>query len=348
MDDNLTNNSNDSSQINEKNILRVIFLNILISIFIIMCYFYLSEFFGSISTPFVKNVDFPLFIFFSFPLFVFTLFSILAGKFHGFIAGLIGEFLYQLAYYDVIYIHWCFIVAIWGFACGIFKYKPMKYQKLKNLGFTMVILFVSSLITIFLMRFVYQSSINHCIEFLIQSLLTVIFLIPLVLFFYDKALATEERHFYQLLFTHHPISQSDHTFYFKFGRTYVYFCTRCSGIMMGGIIAYFLTHLFESIYNVEVSPEIAIILCIIFPIPGLIDWGAQRMLVRKATTETRLMTGFIIGSALHLLSFTQKYTIFMIFIVILYFSIFGILLYFGSKKEMRLLEQEEQTTPSTS
>ena len=185
-------------------------------------------------------------------------------------------------------------------------------------------------------------------KFFITSLVSVIFLVPLILYIYDKALAKEERHLYQLLFTHHPISQSDHTFYFKFGRTYVYFCTRCSGIMMGGIIAYFLTHLFESIYNVEVSPEIAIILCIILPIPGLIDWGAQRMLVRKATTETRLMTGFIIGSALHLLSFTRKYTFFMMFIVILYFSIFGILLYFGSKKEMRLLEQEEQTTPSTS
>ena len=153
MDDIINNNG---SQSNEKNILRLIFLNLLIVFFIIMCYFYLSEFFGSISTPFVKKVDFPLFLF-SFSLFILTLFSIFAGKFHGFIAGWIGEFLYQLAYYDGIYLHWCFIVAVWGFICGLYKYKPMRYQEIKNLAYISIILFISSMITIYLMSIFNQT-----------------------------------------------------------------------------------------------------------------------------------------------------------------------------------------------
>ena len=75
MDDNLTNSV---FQDNDKNILRLVFLNILIVVFIIMCYFYVSEFFGSISTPFVKKTEY--FWYFSVSLFVFSLFSILAGK----------------------------------------------------------------------------------------------------------------------------------------------------------------------------------------------------------------------------------------------------------------------------
>ncbi|UCD00640.1 MAG: DUF2085 domain-containing protein, partial [Promethearchaeota archaeon] len=153
-------------------------------------------------------------------------------------------------------------------------------------------------------------------------------------------LAKDEKHLYYMILTHHPLSASDHTFYLKFGRTKIYFCTRCSGVIIGALLALFSTYLIQKIYKVEFSPEIALLLCIILPIPGLIDWGTQRLLLRKSTTESRLFTGFIIGLALHFMSFTYKYYFFTFLILTIYFSIFGLLVFFGHKKEMKLLKSE--------
>ncbi len=338
------NNKSDSSidtqnNNNNKNILRTIFLNLLISAFIVISYVYISEIFGSISTSFIGKTEF--IIPFGVTLLVFTFFSILAGKFHGFIAGFIGEFLYQLAFYDTICLYWCFIVAMWGFLIGIYKYKPLKYQNRTKILYTFIALIISSFITMILIT-VFQNIIFHGLMFLVQALLTVIFLVPFLLYLYDRALATKERHIYNVLLTHHPVSQSDHTFYLKFGNTYIYFCSRCSGIILGGLYASFVTHLIGKIFSIALSPEIAVFLCIILPIPGLIDWGTQRMLLRKSTTESRLFTGFVIGSALHIMSFTNKYYLFMLFLVAFYFSILGILMFFGYKKEMRQMEKQSE------
>ncbi|MFX1444496.1 MAG: DUF2085 domain-containing protein [Promethearchaeota archaeon] len=324
-----------------------------------MCYFYISEIFGSISSPYQEDSKF--FVQFGFTLLIFTFFSVLAGSFHGFIAGFIGEYLYQLAYYQTVYLDWCLLIAFWGFICGIYKYKPLKYQEKLKVFYTVLCLFLYSAIMVILIVIIQKNYylindninsiiFNYGFKFFIQSLITIIFFVPILLFLYDKGLATQERHWYFMILTHHPISASDHTFHFKFGRTYVYFCSRCSGVIIGGMIATFYTHLIEKIYNVEFSPELAVLLCIILPIPGLIDWGTQRMLLRKSTTESRLLTGFIIGAALHLMSFTyNKYYFFMLFLLTLYFSILFLLMYFGNRKEMRLQKEEfEHNFPSNS
>jgi uncharacterized membrane protein len=333
----------------KKKFLRKIFLNIFIAVFIIICYFYFSELFGSISKPFLENPKFS--IQFGFVLLIFTFFSILAGSFHGSITGFLGEYLYQLAYYDTIHLDWCFLIAFWGLLCGIYRYKPLKYKKKKNIILTFAVLLINSLalmvMIILIEKFyhysnkeVYTIFLGVGLKFLVQSFLSIIFLIPILLVLYDKALATEERHLYYMILTHHPLSMSDHTFYLRFGNTYIYFCSRCSGVVLGGMTTYFFTDLFERIYGIDFNPELAVFLCIILPIPGLIDWGTQRMLLRKSTTESRLFTGFIIGSALHLMSFTYKYYFFMIFLLILYFSILFLLMYLGHRKEMKLLKEE--------
>ena len=338
-----------NSQSEHKNILRVLFLNLLITAFIIMCYFYLSEIFGSISTIYLENSK--VYIQFGVVLLIFTIFSILAGYYQGFIAGFSGELLFQLAYYDSINLNWCLIVAIWGFFCGLYKYKPLRYQVKIKIIFHIIILFGSSLflvafIVIFELFFSTQQSdietiiLAYGIKFVIQALLTVIILVPIILFFYDHALGVKERHLYYILFTHHPITMNDHTFSLTFGRTSIYFCSRCSGVIIGGIIAFFFTQLIEKIYNIEFPPELAVLLCILLPIPGLIDWGTQRMLLRTSTTESRLLTGFIIGNALHFISLTKNYYYFIIFLLILYFSILGILMFFGHKKEIKMLKAE--------
>lgn len=338
MADNSNFESNEESKKEQISLIRTIFINLLISIFIIMCYFYIAEYLGSISTIFIKNTEFVIIL--VVPLLMFTFFSTLAGKYHGFIAGFIGEFLYQLAYYNTIYIHWCFIIAIWGFISGIWKYKPLKYQNLRNLGYLFMILFSSSLFTMFLIiifqQILYSGHlesvvINYGLKFFIQAVIVVV-LVPLLVFLYDKVLATNEKHIYHLLLAHHPISEKDHTIYFKFGRTYIYLCSRCSGVILGGIIAYFSTHLVKVIYNIIITPELAVFFCIILPIPGMIDWGSQRLMVRRSKTESRVFTGFIVGSALHLMSFARKYYFFIVFLVIFYFSIVGIILFIGYRR----------------
>ena len=110
---------------------------------------------------------------------------------------------------------------------------------------------------------------------------------------------------------------------------------------MGGLLSLFVTFLLERIFNAEVSGEIALILIIILPIPGLVDWGTQRLLLRKSTTGSRLFTGFILGSALHFMSFTYKYYFFMVIILILYFSVFFGLVYFGNLREKKLYREED-------
>jgi len=336
--------------------LRFIFVNILVVVFIIMSYIYVSESFGaSISTPFIGINEFSLV--FGVSLLVFTFFSILSGPIQAFIAGFIGELIIQLAFYKTIYFDWCFFVAIFGFIAGIYKYKPLKYQKLKSVFFTFLVLVINSVIVMFLLTLsqvlFYSPSlqfeiliINFGFKFFLQAIFSAVIIVPILLFIYDKALASTERHLYYLLLTHHPVSASDHTFYFQFGRTKIYLCSRCSGMIIGIIISAFLTHLVQLILNVQLSSELALFVIIIFPIPGLIDWGTQKLLFRKSTTESRLFTGFIIGVAFHFISFTGEYYFLTLMIVPFYFSILVILIFLGQKKLIRELNKELTQEPT--
>ncbi|MFW9998818.1 MAG: DUF2085 domain-containing protein [Candidatus Hodarchaeota archaeon] len=345
----------ESAQIREqKNVLRIIFLNILIIVFITISYVYISEPFGSISTIYISNEEFS--IQFGITLLIFVFFSILAGAIQGLISGFLGELFYQLAFYNSLYLEWVIIVALLGFLSGIYKYHPLKYQDGIKVYYTFIALIITSFI-IFGLIIGFQFSIypnqntiefiivNYGFKFFLQTLITVIFIIPILLFIYDRFLAKEKKDVYYTILTHHPLSASDHTFFLQFGRTKIYFCTRCSGVILGGLSAMFTTYLTAKIFQVEFSAEIAILMCIILPIPGLIDWGTQRLLLRKSNTASRLFTGFIIGLALHFMSFTYKYYFFTLLILTIYFSIFGLLVFFGHKKEMRLWKEENEQLP---
>ncbi len=345
----------DSAQIKERhNILRIIFLNLLIIAFITISYVYISEPFGSISTIFINNQEFS--IQFGITLLIFTFFSVLAGPIQGLITGFLGEILYQLAFYDTLYLEWCFIVAILGFLSGVYKYHPLKYHDGMKVFYTFIALIIVSFIIfglIITIQFLFYRGqntaeiiiINYGFKFFLQTLISIIFIVPILLLAYDKILAKDEKHLYYMILTHHPPSAIDHTFYLQFGRTKIYLCTRCSGVILGGLSAMFTTYLTAKIFQVEFSAEIALLMCIILPIPGLTDWGTQRLLLRKSTTESRLFTGFIIGLALHFMSYTYKYYFFTLLLVTTYFTIFGLLVFFGHKKEMRLWREENENFP---
>jgi uncharacterized membrane protein len=182
--------------------------------------------------------------------------------------------------------------------------------------------------------------INFGLKFFLEALLSATAGVILLLFIYDSALGLTERHLYYLILTHHDLSASDHTFYFQFGRTKVYLCSRCSGIVLGVIISFFITYLIQQIFNSRFSPEIAFLIIIFFPLPGLIDWGTQRMMLRKSTTGSRLFTGFIIGVAAHFISFTGKYYFYTLLITTIYFIILILLIFFGQRKLLKELKKE--------
>ena len=340
----------ETPKIQEQNsLLRVIFLNLLIIAFITISYVYISEPVGSISTPFINNQEFS--VQFGITLFIFCFFSVLAGSISGLVAGFLGEFLFQLAFYNSLFLEWCFVVALLGFLCGLYKYKPLKYHEGIKVYYTfislIIISFIISALIVLFQSFIYGNQLsieniiyNYGFNFFFNSLISIIFIIPIILILYDKVLAKEEKHLYYMWLTHHPVVASDHTFFLKFGRTKIYFCTRCSGVIIGGLIALFSTYLTQKILGIEFDAGIALMLCIILPIPGIIDWGTQRLLLRKSTTGSRLFTGFIIGMALHFMSYTYDYYFYTMLILMIYFSIFFLLVYLGHKKEMRLLEEE--------
>jgi uncharacterized membrane protein len=341
---------NEVSKVEKNNLLRRIFLNLLISLFIIISFVYCAETLGSISTIFIDSQEF--FLRFGFTLLLFTFLSVLAGPLHGFIDGFIAEFIYQLAFYNQIYLEWCLIVAILGLLVGLYKYKPKKYHEGIKVYYAFLALVTSSFILsgviIIFQALFYQGQftletliVNYGFKFFSQALISIIFVVPIILVLYDKAFATSEKHLYYMFLTHHPVSASDHTFYLQFGRTKIYFCSRCSGVILGGLFSLFFTYLIERTFHIEFSGELALILIIILPLPGIIDWGTQRLLLRKSTTESRLFTGLILGSALHFMSFTYKYYFFTVLILIIYFSVFGGLIYFGHKKEMKFLREED-------
>ena len=333
----------------DKNILRAIFLNLFTVAFIIINYFYISEGFGSISSNYINNSGYK--IQFSTSLLLITFLAVLAGPYIGFASGFIGELLFQVAFYKVIYFDWCLVVALLGLFCGIYKYKPLKYHEGMKVYYTFLILVITSfigMILIVLFQFLFHLVslemevifINYGFMFFTQALISMILPIPLLLIAWDKIFSSRERHVYNELLTHHPISGSDHTFFFQFGRTKFYFCSRCSGVIIGALISMFSVHLIELMSGARLNPEIAVILCIILPIIGMIDWGTQKLKYRKSTTESRLITGFLIGVALNLLNFTREYYFFMLIIITIYFGALFLLIYLGYKREMKKLTND--------
>ena len=314
-----------------------------------MIYFYISEVFGSISSPYILNEGFS--IQFSVSLLIFGFLSILAGPIQGLISGFLGELFYQMAYFHMIFIDWCLIVALIGFTCGIYRYKPLKYHKGMKVYYTFLILIILTfgvMILIFLFQIlIYQNHmsidlifIDYGFKFFTQSLISLIFPLPILLIIYDKVLSSKERIVYNLFLTHHPINASDHTYYLEFGKTRIYFCTRCSGVIIGIIASTFIFHFINLTFDLIISPEVALILCIILPIFGIIDWGTQKLQYRKSTTFSRLLTGTLIGFAMNLISYTGQYYLYLILIITAFFVLFFVLVYLGNRKEMKKFKKE--------
>lgn len=335
---------------NETNtLLKIIFLDLLKVAFIIMCYFYISELYGAISSPYIQNSGYN--IIFGASMLLFTFLSVLAGNYLALIAGFLGELIYQLAIYKNLYWDWIILIAIYGFICGLYKYKPQKYSEGMKIYYTFLLLLILSFLYMLVLPIAQilwytppltfeEAFINYGFKFLTQCLVSSVFIIPILLFLYDKLLASEEREIFNIFLTHHPLTARDHTFYLELGKTKIYFCSRCSGLVIGAIFSIFITYIFELIYFRPFNAEIAFIICIITPLIALGDWGTQRLLIRKSTTESRIITGFLLGVAWRLLLYTEKYYIVMMIIIAIYFGIMFFLIYLGNRKMIKQMSKE--------
>lgn len=325
--------------------LRAIFLFLFRVFVFIIIYYYCSINFNSISRPFIENQTF--FIQFNLSLFIFAIFSNLFGWKIGFISGFLGEFLYQLSFFPehAIYFEWVFLLALMGLLFGIYEYKPLKYQKGTTKIFNNFLVFIISSFIILILS-VFFTVLNSALDLelillnvgfklFMEIITSAVFLVPILIFIIDMLFSSTEREIYNVLLTHHSYFEIDHTFKIKFGRTNVYFCSRCSGMIISLVISSFMVYLYENITETPFNQEFAFFLCIFLPIIPLIDWGTQKLRYRKSNTNLRLLTGFILGISLYLLAFTRDYLMLMSIIIIIYFSIFFSIYYVGYKKELK-------------
>ena len=134
--------------------------------------------------------------------------------------------------------------------------------------------------------------------------------------------------FYNHLFTHHSLEEDDHTIIVIIGKVRFYLCTRCTAMIFGILTTIFLSSIALYEFDIPFSSKLALYLVIILPIFPLTDWGLQAVLIRKATTASRLITGFILGIAMQMLAFmSDEYVVLEIIIVSFYFVILAILFY---------------------
>ncbi|WP_371803094.1 DUF2085 domain-containing protein [Candidatus Lokiarchaeum ossiferum] len=141
--------------------------------------------------------------------------------------------------------------------------------------------------------------------------------------------------------THHSFFEDDHTIVIQLGKVRVYLCTRCTAMILGAAVTFFIISLITYSLEIQISGVWAFWFAALLPLLPLTDWGLQALLIRKATTSSRLFTGFIIGVAMNMITLADSHQTTLIIIILGYFLIFGVLSIFRKKfREKRDIEQE--------
>ena len=97
--------------------------------------------------------------------------------------------------------------------------------------------------------------------------------------------------YYNEMLTHHPIEADNHTIVLMLGKVRIYFCTRCSSMILGVFYSLFINQILSDLFNFTFPPLIAIWLMGILPLIPLTDWGLQALKLRPANTTSRLISG---------------------------------------------------------
>ncbi len=257
-----------------------------------------------------------------------TVLANLWGPISGGLGALIGELMYQISSISSIKWQYLLISVLVGSLAGAVKYdKEKTVPELKVMKFFYALI-IAAVISAFL------TDISLSIAFLMSELISFVFLSPLIIVIVDRILRqTSNEHgvIYKVFLTHHWELESDHAVPVKIGGYHIFVCTRCTGTVAGIIFGLLIERiLFFS--GTPISANLALILSASLPIPGLIDWGTQKLLYRKSNDTIRIITGVLLGLAMHMISFTGEFLYIISAFTIFYFGIFSLLYYFGTKK----------------
>lgn len=147
----------------------------------------------------------------------------------------------------------------------------------------------------------------------------------------------EARGFYTPVLTHHSPEERDHAIGVTIGKMTVFFCTRCSGMLIG--VSLFILAAFT--FKIEVPSLVALISCILLPLPIFIDWGTQSLTKRKSTTKSRLMTGALAGLGIFLLTYsTRDYLILSAIALAVYFTLLFTISFIKMRRMAKQMDEE--------
>jgi len=328
------------------------FKNQLIRIFFIIVFYYFSSkmsgylaFLEAFPNKF-KILNFQFFT----GILVLILLSNLWGSIVGSIGGLIGELIYQfISIHFIIWPH-LLIITLIGFMSGLIKYnKDTFIRKLYIMRFFYIIIITmfASLLLLLIFTFIYIKDFSfdinspagsivlfNNIQFLISFIISCMFLSPLIILAIDRFLKFSSNQFgniYLIPFTHHTIYDSDHAIPIYIGGYNFFVCTRCTGMIIGIIIGLFIQSVLKLGFYIDMDPNLVFLLTLLSPIPGIIDWGVQKLGFIKSNDYKRILTGILVGMAIHFLTLMDPKDIRAPILLITYFSIFVFLIIFSSK-----------------
>ncbi|MHA1733783.1 MAG: DUF2085 domain-containing protein [Promethearchaeota archaeon] len=254
----------------------------------------------------------------------------------------LGEFLVQAVAYG----SFSFLLVVPSIPFAIFtglpRYEKRKYlegSKLVNLSFYNL---VASLVSMGLYYWILWALVGSISDELLFSMLyyflgifvSSFFLGALLVYGFERFTAYDE--LYAEILTHHPPSMSDHAFGIVINGSKIYFCSRCSGMVVGALALSFLSNFVD----LSTSQEFIFWACVVIPAPSLVDWGTQKLGLRTSNTPTRLVSGASIGMAMYFLSHVRgEYRFKVLGVVLVYFTVFFFLFFFGARMRQKKLNR---------
>jgi uncharacterized membrane protein len=270
--------------------------------------------------------------------FVIATFSAIFGMIPGIVGSVIGDILFQII--NIGFIQWQFslVSLLLAMGGGIFKYsREHTIPKLRIMKYLYTVLITGLITGLIIGTYLEELGVSYLVSVLLSYAFAPVISI-LIMDRVLKFLSNENGVVYRMGLTHHFELEADHAVPIDIGGYKVFTCTRCTGTATGIIAALFIERLFFDISNIELTPEIAFIFCVVLPIPGLIDWGTQSAQLRKSNDKMRIFTGILLGMSIEFLTKTAGMDVQIAVLLLIDFTIF-ILLYIVKTKKLNAMDE---------
>jgi uncharacterized membrane protein len=101
-----------------------------------------------------------------------------------------------------------------------------------------------------------------------------------------------------ILLSHHRADEAHRTLALSFAGSEVRLCTRCTGILVGGIAFLLISGLYRSLGTATTAFQISQVPFALAPLPASYDWARQTRLGAETDTPRRFGSGILLGLAL--------------------------------------------------